>query len=47
MFGDQVLAAAVIDRIVHHADALTLKGPSYRLKDTGIETLHRADNTAQ
>ena len=49
MFGDQVVAAAMIDRIVHHADVLTLKGSSYRLKDTGIDTLPsaRADNTAQ
>jgi hypothetical protein len=33
----------------HHADVLTLKGSSYRLKDTGIDTLPsaRADNTAQ
>ncbi|WP_234787542.1 ATP-binding protein, partial [Mycolicibacterium novocastrense] len=46
---DQVVAAAMIDRIVHHADVLTLKGSSYRLKDTGIDTLPsaRADNTAQ
>ena len=31
------------------ADVLTLKGSSYRLKDTGIDTLPsaRADNTAQ
>jgi hypothetical protein len=27
-FGDQAVAAAVIDRIVHHADVLTLKGAS-------------------
>jgi IstB-like ATP binding protein len=49
VFGDQAVAAAMIDRIVHHADVLTLKGSSYRLKDTGIDTLPsaRADNTAQ
>ena len=49
VFGDQVVAAAMIDRIVHHAEVLTLKGSSYRLKDTGIDTLPsaRADNTAQ
>ncbi len=29
----------MIDRIVHHADILPLKGSSYRLKDTGIDTL--------
>jgi DNA replication protein DnaC len=49
VFGDQVVAAAMIDRIVHHADVLTLKGSSYRLKDSGIDTLPsaRAENTAQ
>ncbi|AFC42719.1 transposase [Mycobacterium intracellulare MOTT-02] len=49
VFGDQVVAAAMIDRIVHHADVLTLKSSSCRLKDTGIDTLPsaRADNTAQ
>ena len=38
-FGDQVVAAAMIDRIVHHADVLTLKGASYRLRNRGIDTL--------
>jgi hypothetical protein len=28
VFGDQAVAAAMIDRIVHHADALTPKGAS-------------------
>jgi DNA replication protein DnaC len=39
VFGDQAVAAAMIDRIVHHADVLTLKGASYRLRNRGIETL--------
>jgi DNA replication protein DnaC len=49
VFGDQVVAAAMIDRIVHHADVLTLKGASYRLQNTGIESLPsvRAENAAQ
>ena len=34
VFGDQVIAAAMIDRIVHHADVITLKGASYRLQHT-------------
>ena len=33
VFGDQAVAAAMIDRIVHHADVLTLKGASYRLRN--------------
>jgi DNA replication protein DnaC len=39
VFGDQVVAAAMIDRVVHHADVLTLKGASYRLRNRGIDTL--------
>jgi DNA replication protein DnaC len=39
VFGDQVVAAAMIDRIVHHADVLTLKGASYRLRSRGDDTL--------
>ena len=39
VFGDQVVAAAMIDRIVHHADVIALKGASYRLRDRGIDTL--------
>lgn len=47
--GLAIKAAQTGHRIVHHADVLTLKGSSYRLKDTGIDTLPsaRADNTAQ
>jgi DNA replication protein DnaC len=32
IFGDDVVAAAMIDRLVHHAEILSLKGDSYRLK---------------
>jgi DNA replication protein DnaC len=48
VFSDHV-AAAMIDGIVHHADVLTLKGNSYRLRNTDIDTLpsHRASDTAQ
>jgi hypothetical protein len=38
--GDQAgAAAAMIDRVVHHADVLTLKGASYGLRNRGIDTL--------
>jgi len=29
----------MIDRIVHHADVLNLKGANYRLRNRGIDTL--------
>lgn len=40
IFGDPVVAAAMIDRLVHHAHIINLKGDSYRLKnrDLGKET---------
>ena len=31
--------STMIDRIVHHADVLTLKGASYRLRNRGIDSL--------
>ena len=35
-FGDAVVAAAMIDRLVHHAEVVSLKGDSYRLKDRDL-----------
>jgi DNA replication protein DnaC len=32
IFGDDTTAAAMIDRLVHHAEILSLKGDSYRLR---------------
>ena len=34
--GDEVTAAAMIDRLVHHAEILALKGDSYRLRDKNL-----------
>jgi DNA replication protein DnaC len=31
-FGDEALAAAILDRLLHDADVLAINGPSYRLK---------------
>ena len=36
VFGDDVVAAAMIDRLVHHAEVIALKGDSYRLKDRAL-----------
>ena len=36
VFGDPVVAAAMIDRLVHHAEVVSLKGDSYRLKDRDL-----------
>jgi DNA replication protein DnaC len=36
VFGDDVVAAAMIDRLVHHAEVIALSGDSYRLRDRDL-----------
>jgi DNA replication protein DnaC len=36
IFGDEVVAAAMVDRLVHHAEVISLRGDSYRLKDRDV-----------
>ena len=36
IFGDELVAAAMIDRLVHNAQILSLKGDSYRLRDRDL-----------
>ena len=36
VFGDDTVAAAMIDRLVHHAEVIALKGDSYRLKNRDL-----------
>lgn len=33
VFNDQVLATAILDRLLHHCTTLNIKGESYRLKE--------------
>lgn len=33
IFGDAVLASAIVDRLVHHAFLIKINGRSYRLKE--------------
>jgi DNA replication protein DnaC len=33
IFNDQVLATAILDRLLHHATTINIKGESYRLKE--------------
>ena len=42
VFGDEIVAAAMIDRLVHHAEVLALKGDSYRLKDRDLGRIQAA-----
>jgi DNA replication protein DnaC len=36
VFGDDVVAAAMIDRLVHHAEVIALSGDSYRLRNRDL-----------
>ena len=45
-FGDATVAAAMIDRLVHHAEVINLKGDSYRLKDRDLGRMVPNDDTA-
>ena len=45
VFGDEVTAAAVIDRLLHYSTTVNIRGDSYRLKDkkrAGVFTIPSA-----
>jgi DNA replication protein DnaC len=44
VFGDDVVAAAMIDRLVHHAEVIALKGDSYRLRNRDLGRVPAATN---
>lgn len=33
IFGDQIIATAILDRLLHHSTTINIRGESYRLKD--------------
>lgn len=33
VFGDQVIATAILDRLLHHSHVITIRGESYRLRE--------------
>ena len=41
ILGDAMVAAALIDRLIHHAELITLKGKSYRLRQRADPTPSR------
>jgi DNA replication protein DnaC len=43
IFGDPVAVAAMVDRLVHHAEVIALKGESYRLRGRGKEVMHATE----
>ena len=49
LFGDPVIATAILDRLLHHCKVVNIKGHSYRLKEhtTVKEQLERKEDNAQ
>jgi DNA replication protein DnaC len=47
ILGDAMVAAALIDRLVHHATMIALKGKSYRLRERGVEVVPAAQAPSQ
>jgi DNA replication protein DnaC len=43
VFGDRVLATAILDRVLHHATTINIRGHSYRLKEKLKAGLVRVD----
>ena len=39
IFRDPIAVAAMVDRLVHHAEVVVLRGDSYRLKGKGKEVM--------
>jgi len=33
VFGDAVVATAILDRLLHHSHVITIRGDSYRLRE--------------
>lgn len=49
VFGDRIIATAILDRLLHHAVTMNIRGNSYRLKDklkAGLVGSHH-DNSSQ
>ncbi len=43
VFGDAVVATAILDRLLHHSHVITIRGDSYRLKEKRRSGLLKAD----
>ncbi len=46
VFGDRVIATAILDRVLHHAMTINIRGNSYRLKDKLKAGLIRTEEPA-
>jgi len=49
VFGDPVVATAILDRLLHHSHVVTIRGDSYRLREkrrAGLITLNQPEQTS-
>ncbi|TCP55502.1 DNA replication protein DnaC [Tumebacillus sp. BK434] len=46
IFGDTVLATAILDRLLHHSSTINIKGESYRVKEKKKAGFFRSENQA-
>jgi DNA replication protein DnaC len=47
VFGDPVIATAILDRLLHHSSTINIKGESYRLREKLKAGLVKAKTTAE
>lgn len=45
VFGDEVLATAILDRLLHHCEVVSINGNSYRLKNR-LQAIERNTDVA-
>ena len=44
VFGDDVVATAILDRLLHHSHVITIRGESYRLREKRRSGLFRGSS---
>ena len=47
MFGDPVVATAILDRLLHHSTVITIRGDSYRLREKRRSGLLKAGSSSE
>jgi DNA replication protein DnaC len=45
IFGDDVIAGAILDRVLHHSHIIAIQGKSYRIKDKKTKSIDRASKS--
>ena len=44
IFGDKIVTAAILDRVLHHSHIINIQGDSYRLKEKKEQGLFSQEN---